>query len=110
MYDMIILLCAGMALFLFGANVAFLVNLGSRTVRWFKFKIAAITLLLGYVALSMFYGNPDAWRVSIGFSALLLDIVALVWMWRSIEKMSQSGVVGLVPLVALSDEDERATL
>ena len=110
MYDLIVLLCSGMALFLFGANCAFLVNLGSRTVGWFKFKIAAITLLLGYVSLSMFMGAPDGWRVAIGFCALLLDIFALVWMWRSIEKMSKSGVVGLVPLVALTDDDERATL
>ena len=106
MYDLMCLLGSGMALFLVGANISFMLNLGSRVVAWFRFKVAAITLLLTYVSLSMWVGAPDAWRLGIGFAALVLDVFALVWMWHSIESMSRRGVRGLVPLIIeRTDED-----
>ena len=104
MYDLITALGSGIALFLVGANIAFMANLGTRIVVWFRFKVAALTLLLTYVSFSMWVGQPAPWRLGIGMVALILDIFALFWMWHSIESMRQQGVKGLVPLV-MDDDD-----
>jgi hypothetical protein len=97
-------LAAGCGIFLIGVNLAFLLNLGNRLVPWFTFKIAAVTLLLIYVSLSLVYGNPATWRAVIGFIAMILDMVAVGWMWYSVTSMRSRGVVGLVPIFK-SDED-----
>ena len=94
-----LLLGAGVALFLGGINMAFLAFLGGRLVGWFKFKIFAIACILAYVALSFSYGNPATSRVIVGWCGLALDMVAVFWMWYSIETTRASGVVGLVPLI-----------
>jgi hypothetical protein len=98
MYEILATTGSGVALFLFGANVSFIANLGTRLARWFLLKVSAITLLLLYVSLSMYVGQPDTWRIFLGFAALLLDVAALVWMWSSIEAMAKSGIRGYVPL------------
>lgn len=90
---------AGMALFLIGCNLAFLLHLGSRLVTWFNIKIAAITLLLAYVGSSAVWGNPDEWRVALGFVGLAIDVYAMYRMWSSITDLSNRGVIGLVPLI-----------
>src|SRR3982751_308254 len=95
---------AAIAVFLVGVNAAFLLNLGNTLVLWFKFKIRAISLLLTYAALSFTLGQPDGWRAVIGLLAMLTDLVAVFWMWRSILGMAEDGTVGLVPLVVLKDE------
>jgi len=89
---------AGLAVFLVGANVAFLAHLGRRFVPWFTVKIVAVTLLLIYVATSVVWGTPDWWRLVIGLVAVIIDIYAIYRMWVSIADAAESGTVGLVPL------------
>lgn len=93
-----LLLGGGIALFLAGVNIAFLLQLGGSLVGWFKFKIFAISLLLIYITLSFTYGQPDTSRVIVGWTGLALDLFAVFWMWVSIERAHESGVLGLVPL------------
>lgn len=100
--NFLLLLGAGVALFLAGVNVAFLLQLGGSLVGWFKFKIFAISLLLVYITLSFSYGAPNTDRVVIGWAGLALDLFAVFWMWVSIERAHESGVLGLVPLFATS--------
>lgn len=99
-----LLLGAATALFLVGINLAFLLQLGSRLVPWFRFKIAAVTLIFGYVCLSFTYGGPAGPRVFVGWAALVLDMVAVFWMWFSIETTRERGVIGLVPLIKAKGE------
>lgn len=102
---------AGLAVFLVGANVAFLAHLGSRFVPWFTIKIVAVTLLLVYVATSVVWGSPDWWRLVIGLVAVVVDIYAIYRMWASIADAAEAGLVGPVPLfrqeVEAAAQDEK---
>ena len=100
-----LLLGAAVALFLAGVNVAFLLQLGGTLVGWFKFKILAVTLLIIYIALSFSFGSPDGERRVLGWVGLFMDLIAIGWMWSSIEHAQDSGVTGLVPLIKAQDED-----
>ena len=102
---MLHIVIAGLALFLIGANVSFLLHLGARLVPWFRFKISAVTLLLSSVAASAIWGNPELPRLALSLGAVLVDVVALFRMWSSITDLSERGIVGLVPLL-LDPEDE----
>ncbi len=84
--------------FLVGANIAFLLHLGARLVLWFNLKVAAATILLVYIGASLEYSHPALWRALLGLTALVLDTVALGWMWRTIVHTADSGLRGLVPL------------
>jgi hypothetical protein len=97
---------AGLALFLIGANGAFLLHLGSRLVPWFTIKIGAVTLLLAYVAASALWGDPQTLRLLLGFVAVAVDVYALYRMWASITDLSRRGVTGLVPLIVSRQDDE----
>lgn len=97
---------AGVALFLIGANIAFLAHLGSNLVPWFRFKVAAVTLLLIYVALSASFANPSLWRSGIAVAALLIDVWALWNMWRSITRLAEQGIIGLVPILMMQKDQE----
>jgi hypothetical protein len=101
--DSLYLFGAGLAVFLVGANCAFLLNLGNRLTRWFTLKVGSVTLLMVYVALSLYVGSPDLWRACIGVAALLLDLVALGWMWYSIESLNRRGYQGLIPLGRITE-------
>lgn len=90
---------AGIALFLIGTNVAFLIHLSARLVPWFTFKIVAVTGLLVYVALSVLLGDPTWWRGLIGLAAVVTDSVAIYRMWTNIIEAQLRGHVGLVPLL-----------
>ena len=105
-FNIFVMLGVTASVFLVGVNIAFLINLGSSLVRWFQFKIVAVTIMLSYIALSLTIGNPDAWRASIGVVAMLVDMAAVLWMWKSIVAMAASGETGLVPLVVLRPDDE----
>jgi hypothetical protein len=99
-----LLLGAGVALFLAGVNLAFLLQLGGKLVGWFKFKIAAVTAILIYVCLSFSYGSPATSRVVVGWFGLALDLGAIFWMWSSIERARENEEIGLVPLIKAQDE------
>lgn len=101
---MLHLIVAGLCLFLVGANISFVAHLRSRVVPWFSFKISAVTLLLLYVASSVFLGHPTLWRLVLGFIATTLDTVALYRMWFSIAHMENEKIVGLVPLIKPREE------
>jgi hypothetical protein len=94
----LLVLGAGLALFLVGVNTAFLVNLGNNLTRWFTFKILAIDLMMIYVCLSLALGQPTTWRALIGVFALITDTFALVWMWSGITQLQRAGIVGMIPL------------
>lgn len=87
------------AIFLLGANMAFVLHLGGKIVNWFRAKILAIIGLLIYVCLSLLLGDPTLNRSVIGLAAMLVDLGALVWMWWSIQNYRARGIVGLVPLI-----------
>lgn len=74
----------GLALFLIGANVAFLAHLGYSLLQWFQFKIYATTLLLVYVATSVFFGGVGIDRTALAAIALVIDAIAIWRMWSSI--------------------------
>jgi hypothetical protein len=97
---------SGIALFLAGCNLAFLVMLGGKLVTWFKFKVFAMALTLVYVCMSFAYGSPANSRVVVGWTALLADIVAVFWMWISVERARERGDVGLVPLIRPKDAQD----
>ena len=99
------IIVAGIALFLIGANGAFLLHLGARLVPWFTFKIVAVTIMLAYVAASAIWGNPQSLRLGLGFIAVVIDVWALFRMWTNITDARLAGRVGLVPLLRPEDED-----
>ena len=92
---------AGLALFLVGANVAFLLHLGESLVSWFNFKIAAATLLLVYVSLSVLVGGPPPWRISIALFALIIDAIAVYRLWANVLLL----VGGHVEVIKLPSND-----
>jgi hypothetical protein len=95
---------SGLALFLAGANVAFLFNLGRNLTGWFTLKIVAITGVLAYMALSLYVGQPGVWRASLGVVALMIDLFALGYMWYGIEKLRAEGITGMIPIAKLGDD------
>lgn len=97
--ELIQLIGSSLSLFLMGANVGFLASIGQRVVPWFTIKIGAVTLLLGYVCLSLVFGHPSWSRSIFGLFALVADCVALLWMWRAIDKLESRKIVGLIPLI-----------
>lgn len=99
---------AGIALFLIGTNISFLLHLSPRLMPWFTFKIVAVTGLLTYVALSVLWGDPSWWRGIIGLVAVVIDMVAIYRMWTSIIEASRRGHVGLVPLLRPEREERHA--
>lgn len=99
--DLLYVVGAALALFLVGANAAFLFNLGSQLTSWFTFKIVAIVMVLAYMSLSLFYGDPGAVRAGLGVAALALDLFALFWMWIGIERMKRQGVTGMIPIARI---------
>jgi hypothetical protein len=103
--NLLLIVGSAMALFLAGANTAFIVDLGRELTTWFIFKIVSIDLLMIYVALSLAVGHPDIWRAAIAVIALFLDLLALGWMWLSIVRLQSAGVEGLIPLARLDHED-----
>lgn len=102
--DFLYVVGSGLALFLLGANLAFLWTLGTKLASWFIFKIMAWAFILGYMSLSLFYGDPGVYRASLGFVALFIDVFALSWMWWSIEKLRATGVKGMIPIAKLDGE------
>lgn len=44
---------------------------------WFSAKLLAASALLSYVALSVLYGDPAAWRLWVGVVALVVDAMSL---------------------------------
>ena len=104
MLTMLYAIGSGLALFLAGANIAFLINLGRDLTGWFTVKICAITLLMAYMSMSLYIGNPGPWRASLGIAALLADAFALFYMWYSIEKLRVAGVTGMIPIARIGDE------
>jgi hypothetical protein len=90
---------SAIALFLAGCNLAFLVTLGGTLVMWFKFKVFAMMLTLTYVCMSFAYGAPTGPRVGVGWAALLVDVLAVFWMWYSVNRARERGDIGLVPIV-----------
>lgn len=102
----LLLLGAGLALFLVGVNTSFLLYLGNHLTRWFTFKLLAVDLMLIYITLSLSFGNPATWRAVIGVCALVIDVGALAWMWSSIDKLQKAGVTGFIPLGKIGDDDE----
>lgn len=103
-YDLYLNVIAGAGLFLIGVNMAFLLNLGNKLVRWFTFKIAAVTTMLLYMVLSLTYGNPTGARATVGLAAMLIDLIAVGWMWYSVTTLREKGVIGLVPIFREDDE------
>jgi len=87
-----------MAVFLIGCNLAFLTAVGGNLVTWFRLKAASSLLLLTYVTLSAFLGNPAGWRLALGVVAVCADTLALFHMWASINHAAKNGITGLVPL------------
>lgn len=106
MLSLVYVIGSGLALFLAGANVAFLVNLGRALTGWFFFKIVAITGVLAYMSLSLYLGNPGFWRGSLGILALMIDLFALGYMWYGIEKLRAAGVTGEIPIARLGGESD----
>ena len=106
MLTLLYVMGSGLALFLAGANVAFLVNLGRDLTGWFFFKIVAITGVLAYMSLSLYVGNPGPWRASLGVLALLVDLFALGYMWYGIESLKSRGVTGPIPIARIGDSDD----
>lgn len=104
-HDVYLQIIAAAGIFLLGVNLAFLLNLGSRLVRWFTFKITAVTAMLLYIVLSVTYGDPTVGRATIGFAAMCLDMLAVAWMWYSVSTLRDTGVRGLVPLIREDDPE-----
>lgn len=96
---------AGIAIFLVGSNAAFLINLGNKIVAWFKFKIIAVELLLTYIVISLLYGNPTIYRVVIAAAAIIIDCLALAYMWKSVSAISKKGIIGFIPLIVMTDKE-----
>jgi hypothetical protein len=101
-----LLVTSALALLLFGVNLAFLTNLGAKVVPWFRFKIAAVSMMLVYIACSLSLGNPDNWRAGIGLVALVVDVCAVGWMWHSVNHYRERKIVGLVPLILGEDNHQ----
>lgn len=76
----------GLAIFLIGANLAFILHLGENVLSWFQFKLLAVTSLLVYVALSVLIGGPGIGRTTIAAVALLIDTIALYRLWSNVIK------------------------
>lgn len=85
--DYLHIAAGGLALFLIGANLAFIMHLGENILSWFQFKILAVTSLLVYVALSLLIGGPGATRTTIAAFALIIDTVALYRLWANVIQM-----------------------
>lgn len=98
------LFVAGICVFLIGVNVAFVLELWGRLAGWFITKMLGITGLLTYVAFSVLFGNPTAWRVGIAFVAVAIDLLAFVWMYQAVDELQRSGVVGLIPLSRITGD------
>lgn len=79
--DLLRVTVSGLAVFLVGANIAFLVHLGPRMVRWFTLKVSAVILLLTYVASSVVWATSATWILALGLAAVTLDVVAVYRMW-----------------------------
>ena len=99
--DLLYVVGSGLAIFLLGANVAFVASLGRLLAPWFIVKLVAINLLMIYMCLSLFLGHPGTARAALGSVALCVDVVALGLMWYSIEKLRKGGVTGLIPIARL---------
>jgi hypothetical protein len=97
--------CALLAIFLVGINFGMIITLRNRVtlVRWFKLKIFAVTGLLLYIALSIAYGNPSMWRVMIGLVAMIIDLIAVLYMWHQIATSSTKN--GPIPIAQLHDDN-----
>jgi len=77
---------AGVALFLLGANVAFLVHVRN-FVRWFCLKVVAVALLLVYVATSALCAERlGPGTVTVGLVAVVVDVAAMYRMWSAIDR------------------------
>lgn len=75
---------ASIALFLVGVNIALIIHVRDSLLTWWQFKLAAVTLLLIYVALSLAFGGVGLSRTILGITALCIDAVAVWYMWTSI--------------------------
>lgn len=85
--DYLHIAAGGLAIFLIGANLAFILHLGENVLSWFQFKILAVTVLLIYVALSVLIGGPGIGRTTVATFALLVDTVALYRLWANVIKL-----------------------
>jgi hypothetical protein len=78
------ILGAGIALFLVGINIALLIHVKDSILTWWQFKLAAVTLMLVYIATSLAFGGVGLGRTVFGIIALCIDAVAVWYMWNSI--------------------------
>lgn len=75
---------AGLAVFLIGANLAFMIHLGESIRSWFQFKILAIMMLLIYVVTSLVLDSPGLGNSIFAFIALMIDAVAVYRLWANV--------------------------
>lgn len=75
---------AVIASLLIGANVALFVEFGRSIAPWFRFKLAAVMVLLIYVIISMIIADPGPLRLSVGIVACLVDIAAFHAVYRAL--------------------------
>jgi len=80
------IITAGLAAFLIGVNLAFIVEYWDGLTQWFSFKLGATTMLLLYVGLSVALGSPAQWRVAIGLGACIVDTMAIARVWLTFQR------------------------
>lgn len=86
------ILVAAAASVLVGANIALLVEFGSRLASWWTFKLMAVSILLVYITSAMIYGNPAWWRTLLAAVAIGIDVLAFVRVYRAISSARRDQV------------------
>lgn len=61
---------------------------------WLSLKLSAVSLLLGYVAATMFAG-PRPWMFCVAFAATVYDSIAVFGIWHGLHRArgSEEGVL-----------------
>lgn len=79
-------LVAYTAIFEIGVNLAIIAAYLQR-FNWLVFKMIATSMLLLFIALTMNVqlGEPPTWRLPLGGIAVLLDGVAIAWIWHAVK-------------------------
>ncbi len=102
--NLLYIFIAGVCVFLLGINVAFVIELRRKLAGWFSLKLLGVSGLLAYTMLSVLVGNPSLWRACIAFGAVLVDLVAFVWMYSNVQALHRAGTVGLIPLARFDSD------
>jgi hypothetical protein len=88
-HDGLYLLTAAIALFEIGANAALIEKFyGSRGRLRYPItgKMIAVSMMLAYMALSVLFGSPPVWRVTIALISVTADGAALIWIWWALRQ------------------------